>query len=202
MVVEKSNYENKVNGLILSNVNPSSINSIRLSLNDIVRLHHRDKFEVQLLTKKISENTIYINFNDSKFDVDPNCYLSAHRLSIKLIVDFDEEYVNFKIGYFTNNMVYYSHGDLVTQMMRFNVRYLELVSLKWKDEVGMIEDDYECPVMFKKIDQKYVQCHQCNKKFDYSLVKHWIKPKKNCPMCKTEWQNKIIYSITSITSIV
>ncbi len=59
----------------------------------------------------------------------------------------------------------------------------------------IIEGDNECPIALELIDKndKYLSCETCYKNFKDDIIELWLKENKNCPYCRSQWTNKIIY---------
>ena len=203
-----------VNGFIITNINPEIVNKIKLNLNNVSRLTYDDKYEILLNTIRINDKTIYINLNDCDFidDIQPTqSSLSTARIDdIRLYIGLDEgnENINFDIASYSNNSLVYSDG---LGVIRFSEGYDILINtepprrpqapqrpatITWKTEHKPIEGDKNCPVLFIEIEGDYISCGQCSNNFDIQVKESWVDERKNCPMCRTPWTNKIIYKQT------
>ena len=112
------------------------------------------------------------------------------------------ENINFKIGCYSNNImkIMSGMGGLAYDFSHIISTALSTVSQPatatstWSTETKPLEGDDDCPVLKDKIEGDYIVCHQCKKNFDASVKEFWIDTHHKCPMCRTQWENKIIYS--------
>lgn len=52
----------------------------------------------------------------------------------------------------------------------------------------------ECPITQLEIGTEYGLCTTCSNAFEYTQIRHWLHNHTNCPMCRTNWTNKIKYT--------
>jgi hypothetical protein len=212
----KINMGGNINGLIITDINPNIINSITLKLNGNNRLHYGDKLEIMMNTQRINDNTIYINLNDSHFMDDvTNSSLNTSRIDLKqLILGTDNNSINFKVGCYSNNIfrtisgmggMSYYFGEMriinqnqyveppIINHFNINIPSQHNSSQPWAKKPKLMTGDTMCPVLYEEIEGEYICCHQCHKNFDISVMDSWIKVRKNCPMCRTNWTDFTIY---------
>lgn len=211
-----------VNGFIITNINPEIVDKIRLNLNNHRRLTYDDKYEILLNTRRINDKTIYINLNNCDFidDIQPTqSYLSTARINdIRLYIGLDEgnENINFDIASYSNNSLVYNTG---IGGLRFSEGYDIHINtesprrpqepstyritephpqrpIAWTSEHKPIEGDKNCSVLYIEIEGDYISCSQCHNDFDIQVKESWVNERKDCPMCRTPWTNKIIYKQT------
>jgi surface protein len=61
------------------------------------------------------------------------------------------------------------------------------------DEETVHHEELLCNVTYEQIENKYIKCGTCNNAFDHTIKELWIKEKKTCPMCRSQWNNKTVY---------
>ena len=185
-----------VNGFILTDINHSIINSIKLKLHGVERLYYENKIDVYVNTTRINENTIYINLNNAHFsDNVTNSSLNTSRIdriTLELGLDVGNENINFKIGCYSNNIMRIASGMGVLAYGFSSM--ITNKTITWPTEIKALEGDNDCPVIKYKIKGNYIVCHQCKNNFDARVKEFWIDTHNKCPMCRTQWVNKKIYS--------
>ncbi len=68
------------------------------------------------------------------------------------------------------------------------------------NEINKILDlnkNSECPITYDELKHgcKYCVCHQCKYNFSTDgLMECFKKMQKNCPICKTKWENWTVYT--------
>jgi hypothetical protein len=67
------------------------------------------------------------------------------------------------------------------------------ITLEWEYVNKKLDSIVNCPVTFYDIKEEYICCLICNKIFDIEVKDMWIDIKKNCPYCRQEWSNYVIY---------
>lgn len=207
-----------VNGFILSGINPNIINKIQLKLNGNNRISYDNKYEIITNTRRISNNSIYINLNSANFDDDITLSGGSMNtgnidsLVINLGLDPGHEHSNFHILCYTNSILLYQQGIAVLKYTHSNIsitignrnRRRQLssythtpITRQWETKNEKIKENDECPVTFRILADtncKYIKCIQCKKNFDIALKDYWVKEKNNCPMCRANWTNYVIYT--------
>jgi surface protein len=85
------------------------------------------------------------------------------------------------------------NGDLSKwDISRLEYGRAEIIKLYKKKQ--SIEEGYkECPVTGEFIKGDYFKCATCRHCFDIQSEK-WIDEHKKCPLCRSNWKDKIIYS--------
>ena len=81
-------------------------------------------------------------------------------------------------------------------MLRGCTKYLfKQPHLKEWLEVNRPIIDVECCVTFNIISEndKYIVCETCDKHFCYQVKIQWVDNYLNCPHCKSQWKNEIVY---------
>jgi hypothetical protein len=65
----------------------------------------------------------------------------------------------------------------------------------WDEEFKLLEDTKECIVMYVEINKgdKYLECNKCYKVFCEDIKNNWINKYKDCPHCRQEWDNFVVY---------
>lgn len=63
----------------------------------------------------------------------------------------------------------------------------------WTKRAKLMTGDTLCPVLYEEITGDYIQCHQCHKNFDITVMDNWVNINRNCPMCRVSWQDFTIY---------
>ena len=200
---------NTINGFLLTDIDHTKINSIQLNLNGVTRFSYENKLALRLNTTQINENTIYLFLNNAPFDSDINASSLETRCLEKITLQLGldhEESIDFKIGCYTNNILTIDTGEayfqyLYSDSISTGSRRRSRIST-WSSESKSIEGNDECPVLHEHITEKYVTCHECKKNFDASIIESWIDLHKTCPMCRTTWTNRIIYSKQSFCNRV
>ena len=83
------------------------------------------------------------------------------------------------------------NGDLINTIPP--TRILPSQQQPWTKKAKLMTGDSLCPVLYEEITGNYIQCHQCHKNFDETVVENWVKRHKSCPMCRVAWQDFTIY---------
>lgn len=65
----------------------------------------------------------------------------------------------------------------------------------WVEEDKKIEGDIKCSICLSNIENenKYMTCDTCNKNFMEGPLREWLTNESSCPLCRSEWTNRIIY---------
>jgi hypothetical protein len=210
------------NGYILTGIDHTKINHISLYLNGLSRLAYDDKLSIRMNTKIINHDTIYVNLNNCNYNdvvsVSGLNTSSINDISLKLGLDNGYNNINFKIGYYSNNIfkTYQGMGGLLySYRSSIGIRITNTVTPQqtntfhqpqtipdtspvitfdsWEKKSKIIEGDIECPVTFNTLTDKYICCSSCHKNFDISIIENWVLPNKNCPHCRQNWTDFTIY---------
>lgn len=209
-----------INGFILSNINPDIINKIDLKLNNLLRIQYKDKYEIITNTTRINDKSLYINLNLLNYDENiSTSSLDTHfidNITLNLGLDTGHNNLNFQILCYSNNIISYNFGSIGLQNLNNSYSYSSDITVtlidisdtsqinnsinisKWDTKNKKLEGNVECPVTFLILDNEYIMCSQCKKNFNVFVKKKWIDNKKNCPMCRTNWNNFYIYKIQNI----
>jgi uncharacterized CHY-type Zn-finger protein len=200
-----------VNGFILSNLNVNNIKSIKMKINNLDRVYYSDNIEILLNTHRINNNTIYVNLNDSHYmDIPTNSSLNCSRIDdIIFIIETEDENIDLHISAYSANILNYASGmsgpkyAFRNNIIRLrNVQQTAQQLPKLKIIIKPIEGNTICPILQDEITDKYICCGVCKYNFDYSVYDNWVKSHKNCPHCRSIWNNNNIYQIKNTHFII
>ena len=83
------NLNGLIKGIFIDNVNIDEINSFQLLLSNHIRINY-DKVMIELFTQKISENCIYISFDNKDFnDLSVNSAINFDRFGLSDELEYD-----------------------------------------------------------------------------------------------------------------
>jgi hypothetical protein len=69
---------------------------------------------------------------------------------------------------------------------------------EWPIELMLLletDRNIECPISLEiiKLDDQYCRCVQCKYNFSKNALISAFKNKRSCPMCRSDWKDKIVY---------
>jgi hypothetical protein len=198
-------FNGLVKGFFIENIDIDKVNSIKLSFNNHTRFEY-DKTMIELFTKKINEDLIYINLDDTNWD--DFIFHGAANLSrldtVQLKINSDiEQHISIKI--LTPNVLKYTSDVAGLQWVYTpnncsNIIHTPLYLPIAKKLIG----DTLCPIEYEHIGEndKYKTCTTCKKNFGEESINIWLKTNsaKICPLCRSTWTNFTTYINTDTTN--
>ena len=181
----------RVNGFILSGINPDIINKISFKTNGHDRLLYNNKYEIRTNTKRINDKSLYINLNYANFDDD----LTTSNMNTSVIdsirfnfgLDPGHENINFNILCYSNGIFTYQQGvgalrflhsstidvhvgqyqqqrlrsNFITPYNNINNNSNLAIPTSWEPKNKKLEGNTECPVVFSSLSELNSQYISC-----------------------------------------
>ena len=196
-VIEMNQRNGLVKGFFFLFDNFEEIKQISFYICGHTRFSY-NKFQIELFSKKISNNLVYIGLDlDNGYDNDN--YNGALNLNGISDVKFEIESLskqNSSIFFFTPNVLKTLSGCcglLFTYSSGFEIEKEIIIKIINK----IIEGDNLCPIEHMEIEkgEKYMSCNTCKKNFMEENIKIWLNMKitKICPHCRSNWSNFQVY---------
>ncbi len=195
----------------------NKLQRFKLIINNTTRIDY-DELMLNEFCKKVSDNLIYIPFDDNfnYMDLDENKLRESYRYGInqtrldiiKFQLNFSEPVNNIGIHSLTSNKFKYQsgmgnlhfvNGTGYTIFNQNNVGETIKSSSKYSSENRLInmEKNSSCPINYDEFSPncKYLCCHQCKTNFSENGIIQWFNSSGyKCPTCRTSWKNYIIYT--------
>jgi hypothetical protein len=193
----------------------SKLKHMGIIINGHNRFTTYDEMSIALYCHKISDNLIYYSFNgqNNYKDMSLDSYIGApnnYRIdTMKMFLDMDiigEEICDVKIYSCSFEYLSYIDGWLVsTGKMPYippnrNNLHTQTPIISTNIHIWTTEEkdmnisrNDTCPISQEIIGSEYCTCLECNNNFDYNSLKQWIDRTPTCPLCKTQWTNKVKY---------
>lgn len=179
-----------LNGIFLDNINIQEIDKITFYINDSV-LFDYDKIMIHYFLQPINNtnNCFYLSLDNKPFQL----------LSINGAINFNKiDNVYFKITSKKEQTIqinYFEQNILRIECGLVGLFYLRNYNCKNYFNKLLTGDNY-CPVTHEEIKsgELYMTCNSCKKNFQQKAISDWLKKyKKNCPYCRSPWENKLVY---------
>jgi len=187
------------NGLFFTDINIYNLDGITLSIfeDPLINL---DRVSIRSHIRKISETEYYMPFdgNYNFLNLNLSTTLNLQRLP-PLTLKIEGQNFSGNIHYISKNVMRYMSGQLFLVYTLSSSLLVDDENISKDPQFTyinkLIEGDVLCPVNYENINENelYMCCETCKNNFQLKCVKEWITEKKKCPMCKSEWKNKIIY---------
>jgi len=197
------NLAGLIKGFFIDNINDiQEINNIKFLLNNNIRINY-NKTMIQLFTKKISDRCIYIPFDDEDFNESTNnASLNCDRIdNISLKIDSNVNQ-NVTIRALNVNSLRVMNGMAgvvylynMTSLWTSNRSNVTIPNFIWVEDNKKIEGDTKCAICLSNIENenKYITCTTCKKNFMEEPLREWLVKDNSCPLCRSEWTERIIY---------
>ncbi len=184
------NFVGIIKGFFIDNINDiQEINNIEFLLNNATRFNY-NKIMIRLFTKKISDRCIYIPLDEDDFNgLNNQGGLNCDRIEIiSLRIDSNINQ-NVMIRALNVNVLRIESGigGLVIPHSP-NIPHSPEINKK-------IEGDIICAISLLHIqnENKYMTCTVCKKNFMEESLRKWLVKENNCPTCRSQWTENIIY---------
>jgi len=214
-IMNTLNFGSASKGIFVENNNISNICNIKICFNGFNRIDY-NKNMLELYTVKISDNLIYILFDNNIRYTDRSIesfysginfdYFDVCDITITFIIP-DNNINIYSIRY--NQMMYeygtgiqrysYNTNINISNFNGFN-RMLKKNLISWKSKNKLISENsrnIECPITYEeiKINDRYCECKQCKYNILYKNLLIWFDSRAthSCPMCRTNWSYYVIY---------
>jgi len=197
------NLAGLIKGFFIDNINDiQEINNIKFLLNNNIRINY-NKTMIQLFTKKISDRCIYIpldneDFNESTNNASLNCD-RFDNISLRIDSNVNQNVtiraLNVNIlkvmGGMAGLVYHYNMASLWTP----NHSNVTIPNSTWVEDNKKIEGDTKCAICLSNIENenKYMTCTTCKKNFMEEPLREWLVKDNSCPLCRSEWTERIIY---------
>lgn len=208
-VIDIYMFNGLAKGFFIENIDIDKVNSIKLLFNGQTRLEY-DKTMIELFTKKINEDLIYINLDDTNWD-DFTFYGAANlsqleTITLKINSDI-EQHISIKM--LTPNVLKYMNGLTGLQWTyspNNSTIYNNVSNIPPSLPIPKkIEGLVLCPIDYEHIgeNEHYKTCTICKKHFKNESIDKWLETNntKSCPLCRSTWTDFTTY-INTDTSII
>ena len=186
----------------------------KLNINDINYVEYNNVM-LQLYSVKISDKLYFLPFHPNE-DKTPESFvagLNHSRINITCHIIFANPQTNISIHSICFNVLQYDSGMCCTRFCYSQQDIPDIIRvasttqnytirnniIHWitKNKIIDISRNIECPITYKTFDVNcsYCECDACNYNFDTCALKESfeISDRKTCPMCRSSWNNFIIY---------
>ena len=189
------NFKGLIKGLFIENIDISKIKSLGIQFNRKYRLNY-NKTMIDLFIKKISNDIVYINFDDSNNKFDDYIFTSSANFSRidEVYINIDTEIdQNIRILTLNANCLQYSQ-NFINLMYSYNIPEYIIKKIK-KFIKKQLEGDKLCPIGYGEINNgdHYMNCITCKKNFNPDNLNTWLEKSYTCPHCRSKWQDNIVY---------
>ena len=150
---------------------------------------------IDLFVKKISNDIVYINLDDSNNKFDDYIFISSPDFSrIEVHINIDTEIdQNIRILSLSANCLMYN----MNTYLRYPYNNIpEFIKKKIKKFIKkQLEGDKLCPIGYGDINNgdHYMNCITCKKNFNPDNLHKWFEKSCTCPHCRSKWQDNIFY---------
>lgn len=192
----KINFEGLIKGLFIENIDISKIKSLGIQINRVNRLNY-NKTMIDLFVKKIGNDIVYINLDDSNNKFDDYIFTSSLNFSrinevhINIDTEIDQ---NIRILSLSANCLMYNNIITVLRYPYNNIPEYIIKKIE-KFIKKQLEGDKLCPIGYDEINNgdHYMNCVTCKKNFNPYNLKTWLEKSYTCPHCRSKWQDNKIY---------
>ena len=200
------NLAGLIKGFFIDNINDiQEINNIKFILHNQTRINY-NKTMIQLFTKKISDRCIYIPLDNDDFnELNNHGSLNCDRFDIiSLIIDSNVNQnvtiraLNINILRVMSGLAGLVYEYNMTSQYHEDENENENVTISnsiWVEDNKKIEGDTKCAICLSNIENenKYMTCTTCKKIFMEQSLREWLVKENNCPLCRSEWTENIIF---------
>ena len=221
--VNHLSFNQVVKGYFIECDKLNNLDNVSLSYNDIDRFNYGRnelndigiKVSNNLLYLPFSPNQHYNISNMNSFQGGSN---HSNIDSIKLRTTFSDvqNSFDFKIHAISSNIIRIMSGMAGVAYSNFSYTHIDIhvpapiptviptptqpyVSPNTQfinsfvPEYRKLEKDALCAISLDDITDHYGMCSTCKNCFDFDSISKWLKSKRSCPMCRSEWVNTIKY---------